>query len=104
MSPALLLGLACALVHVGAYDENTRPLDTAAETGYSHLFNVEQLGFLAPRPGSGMRNAWNGLERFAQAEPLRCWGEDDDKSFDIAVLGASPLSGEGNTSVTAFFY
>jgi hypothetical protein len=33
------------------------------------------------------KDAWNGLVMFGRAPPARCWGADQDVSFDIAVVG-----------------
>lgn len=37
---------------------------------------------------SWARNSWNGLTTYAGSKPLRCFGEDQEVPYDVAVLGA----------------
>ncbi|KZV94516.1 Arginase/deacetylase [Exidia glandulosa HHB12029] len=37
---------------------------------------------------SWTRQSWSGLVSFARAPPLRCWGDDEDVAYDVAVIGA----------------
>jgi hypothetical protein len=58
-------------------------------TDYVHLFNTEeQLPFA---PNQWTRASWNGLVSFGHAPPLRCWGEEQDIPYDIAVIGKSQI-------------
>lgn len=42
----------------------------------------------APGRPSWSRERWSGLVSFAGAPPLRCWGDDAEIAYDVAVIGA----------------
>lgn len=48
------------------------------------------------------RDAWTGLVSFANTPPYRCWGAEEDKVFDIAVIGVQPPVSFGRAPANAF--
>ena len=51
----------------------------------------EAANLTRPFPSSPLSRpasySWYGLTTFAQATPLRCLGEDENHTYDVAILG-----------------
>jgi hypothetical protein len=69
------------------------PLSQAGLEGLSQSVDFDKLfnDRVDDRPGkpSWSRDRWSGLVSFASSPPLRCWGDDADIAYDVAVIGTS---------------
>lgn len=88
-APNILSLLRVALALSPVLAEQTPLASRAARgagTDYEQLFANTAESKPGVLPWS--RERWNGLTSFAGAPPLRCWGDDEDVAYDVAVVGA----------------
>ncbi|KZV81236.1 hypothetical protein EXIGLDRAFT_779931 [Exidia glandulosa HHB12029] len=61
-------------------------LALAHDVDFQQVFGADSHP--SPSRQSWTKERWNGLVSFAAAPPLRCWGDDEDIAYDVAVIGA----------------
>ncbi|EKM55971.1 uncharacterized protein PHACADRAFT_256966 [Phanerochaete carnosa HHB-10118-sp] len=86
--PAFLLAHASAQQHPLASSRAAQQA-FANEVNFTSVFAPASPVDSKSGPMHGWsKQSWNGLTSYAGAKPLRCFGDDIDVAYDVAVLGA----------------
>lgn len=64
------------------------PVPISGPINFTEVFGTDDKK--TPRPWS--QNTYNGLVTYAKTRPVRCFGDDADELYDVAILGAFFLS------------
>lgn len=95
MLPALFLAFLFQLNSASAQVQQR-----VASLEYQQLFSAHQQ---VPTSTRWSQNSWPGLVTFARSPPLRCWGNEADASYDVAVIGACSKQRSQHTSIKVLF-